>query len=211
MVSRIAILSVLAAVALAQTPTQSETPALQSFLSVSNLDASQADQISTAFAADIENYYSGLMTAPEWSSFYLVVSTGVPASALSSNAADPGLFVASLAQADEADLPDWFTALPTPQQEYLESMGSGVIELYTSEVDKARPVPSSVSASLTSAASSISSAMSSASAESTKLKASKTQVVAKGGAPASPVTSGHMAVVAGGVAIAAGLIGLVML
>lgn len=41
MVSRIAILSVLAAVALAQTPTQSETPALQSFLSVSNLDASQ--------------------------------------------------------------------------------------------------------------------------------------------------------------------------
>ncbi|KAL9577425.1 MAG: hypothetical protein Q9212_006371 [Teloschistes hypoglaucus] len=229
MASRIAILSVLTAAALAQTtttevtkteiPAPSVTPPLQSFLGVTDLDALQANEVSTAYSADLNNYYSEVMTASEWSSFYPIALTGIPSSALASNQANPDLFLASLARATGADRPAWFTALPEPQQDFMTSMGDNVIELYTSEVDKARLVPSSVQASLTSVVSSaessansaVSSVQSSASSESSKVAASKSEGGSKSGAPASPVTSGHMGVVAGGVAIAAGLVGLFML
>ncbi|KAL8631476.1 hypothetical protein Q9189_002805 [Teloschistes chrysophthalmus] len=219
MASRIAVLSVLAAAALAQlpepqtttettteAPAPSVTPPLQSFLGITDLDASEASQVSTAYSADLSNYYGGLMMAPEWSSFSTVAATGIPLSVLRDNQDNPDLFLASLARATGADRPAWFTALPKAQQDFMTSVGDNVIELYTSEVDKAGPVPSSVEASLTSV---LSSAQSSASSVVSSVSAAHT--TATGAAPASPVTSGHMGVVAGGVAIAAGLVGLFML
>lgn len=146
------------------------------------------------------------MMAPEWSSFSTVAATGIPLSVLRDNQDNPDLFLASLARATGADRPAWFTALPKAQQDFMTSVGDNVIELYTSEVDKAGPVPSSVEASLTSV---LSSAQSSASSVVSSVSAAHT--TATGAAPASPVTSGHMGVVAGGVAIAAGLVGLFML
>ncbi|KAL8684684.1 MAG: hypothetical protein Q9218_008188, partial [Villophora microphyllina] len=170
-----------------------------------------ANQISTAFLADLTSYMDSISTASDFSSLYSVLATGMPGSAMSENAANPPLYLASLAQATGDDRPDWFTSLPTAEQDYLSSMGNGIIELYTSEVNAARPLDPSFSRSLSSVSASLSSATESIAAVTSSLAAAAGDGVRKGGAPASPVTSGHMAVVAGGVAIAAGLFGLVLL
>ncbi|KAL8732324.1 MAG: hypothetical protein Q9181_003995 [Wetmoreana brouardii] len=194
---RFALLSAFAASALAQTE-------LQSLLSVSGLDAPQSTQISTAFAADIGTYYGGLATEPGYSDAFSAVITAMPTSVVASQAADPELFFASLAEASSDDLPDWFTAMPTSVQQFWSSVGEQVVEMYTSEVNVARPLPSSVSASLSSVSASLSS-------QAAAVSSSASEAVQKGEAPTSPATSGHMAVIAGGVAIAAGLVGMAML
>ncbi|KAI4129020.1 MAG: hypothetical protein LQ338_002435 [Usnochroma carphineum] len=201
MISRFAILSVLATIGLAATPAPSTTEALQTFLSVSNLDASQAAQIHSAFVADHNSYQAALTTDPSYASAFSVANTALPNTAKAAAAADPALYLASLAKDDSDDLPAWFASMPTPVQEFWRSVGSQEIEMYTSEVNEARPLPSSVSASLSSKAGSATSSLGSATAS----------AVAKGAAPASPATSGHMMVVAVGVAIAAGLVGMAML
>ncbi|KAL9004850.1 MAG: hypothetical protein Q9188_002338 [Gyalolechia gomerana] len=194
MISRLAAISALATSALAA-PDQSTTPALQSLLSVSNLDASEAAEISTKFGADASDYYSTLTDEPGYSSAYSVVATALPSSAQAVAAVDPELFLASLAKASSQ--PAWFTSMPTPVQAFWKSAGSHYIEMYTSEVDAARPLPSSVSASLSSASAAVSASASSA--------------IAEGAAPASPAILGHMTLAAAGVAIAAGLVGMAML
>ncbi|KAL8725655.1 MAG: hypothetical protein Q9166_007232 [cf. Caloplaca sp. 2 TL-2023] len=210
MFSRIVVLFTLAASAVAQgdsttTPQPSTTAALQTFLHISNLDASQAADLSTRFDADKASYYGELMSDPSYMSARGVAATGIPPTALAAASADPELFLASLALASSGDLPDWFSALPTPVQGIYKSVGSRDIELYTSEVAVVRPVSSDVAASLSSLSSSIE-ASASASVE-----AASSEAVQKGEAPSSPVTNGHMAVVAGGVALAAGLVGIALL
>ncbi|KAI4138911.1 MAG: hypothetical protein L6R39_006551 [Caloplaca ligustica] len=208
MSSRFAILSAIAAGALAAPtvtpPVQSTTDAVQSFLSVSNLDASQAVAISSKFLADRNSYYSALSTDSAWTTAYSVIATAMPSSVMTAAAANPELQLVSLAQQDSDDLPAWFKAMPTPVQDFWRSVGSKDIELYTSEVDAARPLPSSISASLSSLTSKVTASASAASS-------AASAAVAKGAAPASPATPGHMTVVAAGVAIAAGLIGMAML
>lgn len=137
-------------------------------------------------------------------SAFSVANTALPGSVKAVAAGYPALFLASLAQEDSSDLPSWYTAMPTPIQDYWSSVGREEIDMFTSEVNEARPLPSSVSASL----SSLSSKLASASSSAASVSAS---AVAHGGAPASPATSGHMMVVAAGVAIAAGLVGMAML
>ncbi|KAL8715633.1 MAG: hypothetical protein Q9225_006364 [Loekoesia sp. 1 TL-2023] len=204
MISRFAITSTLAAFGWAAPPAPSTTAALQTFLSISNLDASQAAEVSTKFGADATSYYSALTADPGYSDATSVIATAMPATAQAEAAANPELFLASLAKSSD-DQPSWFTAMPTPVQAFWESAGSQYIDMYTSEVDAARPLPSSVSASLSSVSSKILSSASSA------VSASASSAVAKGAAPASPATSGHMLVVAAGVAVAAGLVGMAML
>lgn len=132
---------------------------------------------------------------------YIVGATGIPATAKAKAAANPDLFLASLALAESDDLPDWFTALPTPVQDAIVSVGSRDIEMYTSEVIVVRPLSTEAASSLSSFAAS----------QSSVAEATASDAVQKGGAPSSPVTGGHMGVIAGGVAIAAGLVGMALL
>ncbi|KAI4190996.1 MAG: hypothetical protein L6R41_000446 [Letrouitia leprolyta] len=207
MISRLAVVSALAASALAA-PDQSTTPALQSLLSVSNLDNSQASEISTKFAADKSEYYSTLTTETGFPSAYSVIGAAIPDSARPLAAANPELFLASLVKASSQ--PDWFTSMPTPVQDFWESAGSHYIEMYTSEVDAARPIPSSLSSSLSSASSRLSSMSAALSSSSAAVSASASAAVLHGAAPASPILE-QMTFVAAGVAIAAGLVGMAML
>ncbi|KAL8800234.1 MAG: hypothetical protein Q9182_005317 [Xanthomendoza sp. 2 TL-2023] len=203
MSSIIAVLVTLIAPIMAQsaTPQPSTTPALQSFLSVSNLDASQAAKVSSQFRDDLNSYYAGLPTEPAYAALSDPSMTVIPASARALEAADPELFLASLALAKSKDRPSWFSALPTPAQAAMISIGSRDIELYTSEVVAVRPISAIVASSLSSFASS----------QSTAAAATASKAVQKGAAPESPVTSGRMGVIAVGVALAAGLVGIALL
>ncbi|KAL8712623.1 MAG: hypothetical protein Q9220_003154 [cf. Caloplaca sp. 1 TL-2023] len=200
-ISHLAVLTALAASAWAAPPDQSTTPALQSFLTIKDLDVSQAAQVSKNFAADTVSYYADLMSQTAWQPAYSVIATAAPAAAQAVAAANPELYLASLAKADNDDLPSWYTAMPTEVQDFWKSVGSQDIKMYTSEVFAARPIPSSVSASLSSVSASLSSAAAAATTSSTKNSAT----------PLSPASSGQMAVVAAGVVIAAGLVGMAML
>ncbi|KAL8825012.1 MAG: hypothetical protein Q9170_007962 [Blastenia crenularia] len=215
MISPLTIISALAACALAAPP--STTPALQTYLSISDLDASQASAVESNFGADATSYFLALTTDPGYSSAYSAIATALPSSAWSRVQDNPGLFLASLAKESD-DQPDWFTSMPTPAQAFWESAGSEYIDMYTSEVDAARPLPTAVSASLSSLSSKVASASSKAAAESSKAESSaakasaaQSSAIQKGAAPASPATSGHMMVVAAGVVIAASLVGMAML
>ncbi|KAL8925572.1 MAG: hypothetical protein Q9208_003463 [Pyrenodesmia sp. 3 TL-2023] len=231
MISGFAFLSVLAAVGRAAPPTTTE--AIQTFLSVSNLDATQASQVATRFNADRNAYYSSLTANPAYKTAYSVAATAFPETAKSVAATNPELFLASLARADRDDLPPWYTAMPMDVQDFWRSVGSRDIEMYTSEVSVARPLPSEVSASLSSVSSRLESLASSVSVAtesrasvsnresvfydaqfssySQSLASARATAVLKGAAPASPATSGHMWVVAAGVAILAGLVSMAML
>ncbi|KAL8904833.1 MAG: hypothetical protein Q9171_006906 [Xanthocarpia ochracea] len=207
MCSCIAVLFTLAASALAA-PEPTATAALQSFLSISNIDAAQASDISTMFEADKASYYGKLTTEPAYKSAYSVAATGMPMSAMTHVQPNPDLFLASVAQASSGDLPSWFASLPPDVQNVWKSVGRQNIEMFTSAVAVVRPMSSDVAASVSSAQSSASSAISSASSAITSAVSDGLQ---RGAAPASPVTSGDMGVVAGGVAIAAGLVGMALL
>ncbi|KAL8637056.1 MAG: hypothetical protein Q9226_009167 [Calogaya cf. arnoldii] len=227
MFSRVAVLFTLAASALAQDPTT--TAPLQSFLSISGLDASQATEVSTRFDADRNSYYAELRSDPAYTSALGVAATGMPASVKVDAAANPELFLASLAQAQSEDLPSWFTALPTDVQDTWKSVGNRDIEMYSSEVRIIRPLSAGVASSLSSVVKSITSSATSvmtsqeavasskaaiASAEAS-IKAAEASASAlkedQSGAPASPLSSGKMGIVAGGVAIAAALVGMALL
>ncbi|KAL8684989.1 MAG: hypothetical protein Q9224_006028, partial [Gallowayella concinna] len=160
-----------------------------------------AADVSSRFRADVNSYYAGLPTEPAYAALSDPAMTSIPKSAMALEAADPELFLASLALAKSEDLPSWFTALPTPAQDAMISIGSRDVEFYTSEVIVARPLSDVVASSLSSFASS----------QSTAAEASASQAVQKGAAPKSPVTSGHMGVIAVGVALAAGVVGLALL
>ncbi|KAL8847586.1 MAG: hypothetical protein Q9221_007363 [Calogaya cf. arnoldii] len=225
MFSRVAVLFTLAASALAQDPTT--TAPLQSFLSISDLDASQASEVSTRFDADRNSYYSELRGDPAYTSALGVAATAMPASVKIEAATNPDVFLASLAQAPSEDLPSWFTAMPTDIQDTWKSVGSRDIEMYSSEVRNVRPLSADVASSLSSVVKSITSSATSvmtsqeaeasskaaiASAEAS-IRAAEASASAENqnGAPASPLSSGKMGVVAGGVAIAAALIGMALL
>ncbi|KAI4226468.1 MAG: hypothetical protein L6R36_003122 [Xanthoria steineri] len=226
MFSRVAVLVALAASALAA-PEPTTTAALQSFLSISNLDASQAADISTRFDADKARYYATITTDPAYISALGAAATVMPASARRVAGINPELFLASLAQASPDDLPDWFTALPSDVQDVWKSMGSEDIEMYTSEVHIVRPLSAEVASSLSSAVKSITSSATSVitsrdakassirSSEQAKassmLASASASAQQKAGAPASPLSSGKMGIVAGGVAVAAGLVGMALL
>ncbi|KAL8757909.1 MAG: hypothetical protein Q9199_001873 [Rusavskia elegans] len=215
MFSRVAVLFTLAASALAA-PEPITTAAMQSFLSISNLDASQAAEISTRFDADKASYYSQLGRDADYTSALSVAATGMPVSAKLAAAGNPELFLASLAQARSDDLPGWFTALPTDVQDVWKSVGSRDIEMYTSEVHIVRPLSAEVASSLSSVVKSItSSATSVMTSEQAKassmIAAASTKAAQQGGAPSSPVSSGKMGIIAGGVAVAAGLVGIALL
>lgn len=168
----------------------------------------QASEISTKFAADKSEYYSTLTTETGFPSAYSVIGAAIPDSARPLAAANPELFLASLVKASSQ--PDWFTSMPTPVQDFWESAGSHYIEMYTSEVDAARPIPSSLSSSLSSASSRLSSMSAALSSSSAAVSASASAAVLHGAAPASPILE-QMTFVAAGVAIAAGLVGMAML
>ncbi|KAL8668569.1 MAG: hypothetical protein Q9168_006807 [Polycauliona sp. 1 TL-2023] len=215
MFSRAAVLLTLAASAMAA-PEPTTTAAIQSFLEVSNIDASQASDISTRFDRDQASYYREIATNPTVVSAMSVAATGMPNSAKVDAAGDPELYLASLAQASSDDLPDWFTALPTGVQRVFESMGDRDIEMYTSEVNVVRPLSKELVSSLSSRVKSITSSATSvitskAAEASSKAAAASKAATQKGGAPASPLSSGRMGLVAGGVAIAAGLVGIALL
>ncbi|KAI4121770.1 MAG: hypothetical protein LQ341_007370 [Variospora aurantia] len=203
MTSRLAVLAALNAVGLAapQVPSPSTTEAMQSFLSISDLDAVQAAQVSSKFLEDRNSYYNALTTDPRQSSASTAFAAAIPPTAAAVGGPNPEVFLASLARADQDDLPAWFTSMPAPVQDFWKSVGSQDIEMYTSEVNVVRPLASQISASLSSKADSASSSLASATAS----------AVAKGAAPRSPATSGLMTVVGVGVAIAAGLVGMAML
>lgn len=140
----------------------------------------------------------------------------MPVSAKLAAAGNPELFLASLAQAPSDDLPGWFTALPTDVQDVWKSVGSRDIEMYTSEVHIVRPLSAEVASSLSSVVKSItSSATSVMTSEQAKassmIAAASTKAAQQGGAPSSPVSSGKMGIIAGGVAVAAGLVGIALL
>ncbi|KAL8996241.1 MAG: hypothetical protein Q9169_004219 [Polycauliona sp. 2 TL-2023] len=212
MFSRAAVLFTLVASAMAAPETT--TGAMQSFLSISGIDASQATAISTRFEADKASYYREVATKPGVAAAMNLAATAMPESAKIAAAANPDLYLASLAQADSDDLPDWFTALPISVQNVWKSMGDRDIEMYTSEVNVVRPlsakVVSSLSSRVRSITSSASSVITSKAAEASSMAASASEA-AKAGAPASPLSSGRMGLVAGGVAIAAGLVGMALL
>ncbi|KAL8861869.1 MAG: hypothetical protein Q9178_001738 [Gyalolechia marmorata] len=214
MCSCIAVLFTLAASALAA-PEPTTTAALQSLLSISNIDAAQAHDISTMFEADKASYYGKLTTEPAYKSAFSVAATGMPMSAMTAVQPNPDLFLASVAQASSDDLPSWFASLPADVQNVWKSVGRQNIEMFTSAVAVVRPMSSDVAASVSSAQSSASSAISSASSAISSASSAITSAVSeglqKGAAPASPVTSGNMGVVAAGVAIAAGLVGMALL
>lgn len=106
-------------------------------------------------------------------------------------------------------------------------MGSEDIEMYTSEVHIVRPLSAEVASSLSSAVKSITSSATSVitsrdakassirSSEQAKassmLASASASAQQKAGAPASPLSSGKMGIVAGGVAVAAGLVGMALL
>ena len=160
------------------------------------------------------------MTEPGYSEAYSAAQTIIPQSDLDFAATNPDLFFASLHQASD-EPPTWYTAMPTPIQEFWSSVGNHAVEIYNDVVTSIRPIPSESSAALSSASASLASKSSSiaskASAASTSLAASASAVDSNvddaitGGTPASPLTSGHMGIVAGGVAIAAGLVGMALL
>ncbi|KAL8946207.1 MAG: hypothetical protein Q9222_007370 [Ikaeria aurantiellina] len=204
-ISRFAVLSALATSVLAAPPAQSTTPALQTFLSVKNIDASQAAQISKAFASDTASYYNALGKQPGYTSAYNVLATAAPASAQAAAAGNPELYLASLARADRDDLPSWYTAMPTSVQDFWRSVGSQDIKMYTSEVNVARPLAPSVSASL------VSSASSKAASVASEASAATSKATVNGGTPLSPASSGQMAVVAAGMVFAAGLVGVALM
>ena len=169
----------------------------------------------TNFDSDFASYNAALMTDPGYSAASGAVVTGFPTTALADAAANPALFLASLAQESD-DQPSWFTAMPTSVQKFWESAGSQVIDMYTSEVDAARPLPSLVSASLSSLSSSqfasASSVASEASASASSVASgASASAIHQGAAPASPATAGRMMVVGAGVAIAASLVGMALL
>ncbi|KAL8807883.1 MAG: hypothetical protein Q9223_004267 [Gallowayella weberi] len=203
MPSIIAVLVTFIASIMAQSaiPQPSPTPALQSFLSVSNLDASQAATVESRFRADLNSYYAGLKTEPAYAALSDPAMTAMPATAMALEAANPELFLASLALAKSQDRPSWFSALPTPARDAMISIGSRDIELYTSDVVAVRPISAVVASSLSSFASS----------QSTAAAATASKAVQMGAAPKSPVTSGRMGVIAAGVALAAGLVGIALL
>ncbi|KAL8768231.1 MAG: hypothetical protein Q9209_005461 [Squamulea sp. 1 TL-2023] len=182
-------------------PEPSTTAALQTFLSISNIDASQAADLSTRFEADKSSYRSEIQTDPAYITAFNYAAAYMPESAMAEASANPELYVASLAQASSTDLPGWFKSLPTADQDVWKSVGSRYIEMYTSEVAIVRPLSSDVAASISSVEASASSA----------IESSQAKGIKRGAAPASPVTNGHMGVIAGGVAIAAGLIGMALL
>ncbi|KAI4115812.1 MAG: hypothetical protein LQ345_003664 [Seirophora villosa] len=182
-------------------PAASTTEAMQTFLSISNLDASQAAQVSSRFLDDRNSYYLAMTADPRHMSATSVWAAAIPPTAAAAGKVNPELFLASLARADREDLPSWFTAMPTGAQDYWRSVGSRDIEMYTSEVNAARPLATEASASLSSKGASASSSLASATAS----------AVAEGAAPRSPATSGLMTVVGAGVAVAAGLVGMAML
>ncbi|KAL8784032.1 MAG: hypothetical protein Q9213_004221 [Squamulea squamosa] len=200
-ISRIAVFITLAASSALAAPEPSTTAALQTFLSISNIDASQGADLSTRFEADKTSYKSELQTDPAYISALNDAAAYMPETAMAKASADPDVYVASLAQASSTDLPSWFKSLPTDDQDVWRSIGSRYIEMYTSEVAIVRPLSSDVAASISSVEASASSAIASSQAKGVK----------RGAAPASPLTNGHMGVIAGGVAIAAGLVGMALL
>ncbi|KAI4274230.1 MAG: hypothetical protein LQ337_004082 [Flavoplaca oasis] len=206
MFSRVAVLFALAASALAA-PEPTTTAAIQSFLSISNVDATQASDISTRFEADKASYYTELRTDADYTSALGVAATGMPASAKVEAAKNPELFLVSLAQASSGDLPDWYTALPTDVQDVWRSVGDQYLEMYTSEVHVVRPLSAEVASSLSSVVKSIKSSATSKAAAAT----SEALGAANAAAPVSPLSSGKMGIVAGCVGVAAGLVGMALL
>ncbi|KAL8870275.1 MAG: hypothetical protein Q9174_003645 [Haloplaca sp. 1 TL-2023] len=216
--SSLALLSSLTASVLGQE--QTTTAPIQSVLSVSNLDASQATTLSSVAEATINSYYADVRTEDGFNEAYIAAASVIPTSVLQVAATNPALFFASLHQASD-DPPEWYTAMPTPAQEFWSSVGNHVVEVYYDQVTSIRPIPSESSAALSSLSASLasksSSIISKASADSTSLGAKATGADSQaadavtGGTPASPLSSGHMELVAGAVAIAAGLVGMALL
>ncbi|KAL9602704.1 MAG: hypothetical protein Q9219_001694 [cf. Caloplaca sp. 3 TL-2023] len=164
----------------------------------------QAAVVATRFEADKTSYYAELTADPSYSSAFVAAAAAMPTSVKAFVEREPDLVLASLAKSSD-DQPSWFTALPTPVQDFWESVGNKYIDMYTSEVDAARSLPSSISASLSSVSSKILSSASSA------VSASASEAVAKAEAPGLPVTSGHMMEVAAVVAFVAVIVGTAML
>ncbi|KAL9037154.1 MAG: hypothetical protein Q9180_003881 [Flavoplaca navasiana] len=210
MFSRVAVLLTLAASALAA-PEPTTTAAIQSFLSISDVDATQASDISTRFEADKASYYTELRTEADYTSALSVAATGMPASAKLEAAKNPELFLVSLAQASSGDLPDWYTALPTDVQNVWRSVGDQYLEMYTSEVHVVRPLSAEVASSLSSAVKSMKSSATSDVNSKAAAATSEALKAASAAPPVSPLSSGKMGIVAGCVGVAAGLVGMALL